>query len=45
MFHTLQKKESNSIPISLLRKFFTPIFKSDYEFELISAGKNDITVD
>lgn len=39
MFQTLQQTDSQSIPIATLRKYFTPVFKSDYDFELISAGR------
>lgn len=45
MFQTLQQNDSSSIPIATLRKYFTPVFKSDYDFELISSGRPDVTVD
>lgn len=45
MFHSLQHNDSPSIPTATLRKYFTPVFKSDYDFELISSGRPEITVD
>jgi hypothetical protein len=45
MFRALHKSESESIPIAILRKYFTPVFKCDYDFELISGGRLEITVD